>query len=163
MNIGGIVYESLADGLGVRLVIFISGCKWNCKGCHNQRMFDFNYGKPFTKKEQVSIIKTIKDDPLLQGVTISGGDPMFSWEDVMSFLQLFKQELPTHDVWLYTGFQFEDIKDLPIMQYIDVLVDGKFEIDKKNISIAFRGSSNQRIIDVQKSLQTDLIVLHETN
>jgi len=159
MNIAGIVHESLIDGIGVRTVIFISGCKHNCPNCQNKSLFNFEYGKPFDKDMQDYIIDYINNDPLIDGITLSGGDPMYSANELISFVQRIKTECKNKTIWLYTGFDFEQIKENSILKYIDVLVDGQF-IDKlKDRTLKFKGSSNQRIIDVQKSLNQSEIVL----
>ena len=157
MNIGGLLYESLADGSGVRTVIFLSGCFHKCEGCHNQQLLDFNYGVPFDKGIQRCVIDYIKSNPLIRGITISGGDPMFSWAKLLDFLKDVNEQLPSCNIWLYTGFTFEDIKDNPVMQYIDVLVDGTYKKDRP--CDRFVGSDNQRIIDVKKTLDKDKIIL----
>jgi len=158
MNIAGIVHESLIDGVGVRTVIFISGCKHNCPNCQNKNLFDFNYGKPFDKDMQDYVINYIKSDVLVNGLTISGGDPIYSEDELLSFVKQVKQET-NKDIWLYTGFNYEDIKDHEILKYIDIIVDGQFEIANKDTTLKFKGSSNQRIIDIQKSLEKNEVVL----
>ena len=158
MNIAGIVHESLIDGVGVRTVIFISGCKHNCPNCQNKNLFDFNYGKPFDKDMQDYVINYIKSDVLVNGLTISGGDPIYSEDELLSFVKQVKQET-NKDIWLYTGFNYEDIKDHEILKYIDIIVDGQFEIANKDTTLKFKGSSNQRIIDIKKSLEKNEVVL----
>lgn len=157
MNIGGLIYESLVDGSGVRTVVFISGCKHRCEGCHNQQLFDFDYGVPFDKELQHHVINYIKGNPLISGLTISGGDAMYSWRELQGFLKDVKKQLPDHDIWLYTGFTFEDIEKNPVIDYIDVLVDGVYEKDKP--CDRFVGSNNQRIIDVKRTLNENKIIL----
>lgn len=163
MNISGIVHESLVDGLGIRTTIFISGCKHNCKGCQNPEVQNFNNGKEFTLDIQRYIVNQIKNNPLIQGITLSGGDPMFSAEDICEFLKLAKGELVNINIWCYTGFTFEEIiasKDIHMMELLkmcDVIVDGKFIEEEKDITLAFKGSRNQRIIDVQKSLNQNKV------
>lgn len=151
MNIGGIIYESLNDGTGVRTVIFISGCKHNCIGCHNPKLLNFNYGIPFNSKIQNYIIDHMKNDKLIVGLTVSGGDPIYHKEELLPFLKIVKQELPKNDIWLYTGFNYEEIKDYEILDYIDVLVDGEYQEENRDVTLKFYGSSNQRVIDVKES------------
>ena len=161
MNIAGIVHESLIDGIGVRTVIFISGCKHNCPNCQNKSLFNFEYGKPFDKDMQDYIIDYINNDPLIDGITLSGGDPMYSANELISFVQRIKTECKDKTIWLYTGFDFEQIKENSILKYIDVLVDGQF-IDKlKDRTLKFKGSSNQRIILVKESLEKGDVVLYK--
>mgnify|MGYP003548813474 CR=1 FL=1 len=153
MNIAGFIEESLVDGNHVRSVVFISGCKHCCKNCHNPETWDFNYGVEFTKEKQIEIIEKIKKNPLVKGLTISGGDPLYSYKDVIEFLKLYEQHLPYHSIWLYTGFSYEEVKNsemAEILNYIDVLVDGKYVEDKHDRSLAFRGSSNQNIIPINR-------------
>jgi len=162
LNIGGIIHESLNDGAGVRTVIFISGCKHNCDGCQNKRLFDFGYGKPFDETMQNYVLEYVETDKLIDGITISGGDPLYSATELLDFVKKFKSKFKDKTIWLYTGFNFEDVKNLEILKYIDVLVDGAFQIETRNITIPFRGSENQRLIDVKKTLSINKIVLYET-
>jgi len=161
LNIAGIIHESLNDGEGIRTVIFISGCKHNCYNCQNQRLFNFHYGKSFNKSMQDYLINYIKTDPLIDGITLSGGDPVYSAKELIPFLQRVKKECPEKDIWMYTGFYYEKIKNEEILKYIDILVDGQFVDSLKDLTLKFRGSSNQRIIDVQKSLQQNKVILYK--
>ena len=165
MYIGGIQYDSVVDGKGIRNTLFISGCKHNCKGCHNPQTHNFKYGHEFTIDEQKKFIYKCKNNPLLDGITLSGGDPLFSSLELILFIKKYKEVNPSHTIWVYSGFTFEQIKkDINMFQLIklcDVLVDGKFILGLKDLSLKFRGSSNQRIIDIQKSLKINDIVLLE--
>jgi len=158
MNLGGIIYDSVVDGDGIRNTIFVSGCLHKCKSCQNPQTWDFNYGYPFTYELQESFIEECKENIMLDGITISGGDPIYSYKDLIPFLTKYKEKNPTHTIWLYTGFRFEEIKENPILKYIDVLVDGEYINELKDLTLRFRGSSNQRIIDVQKSLKQNKII-----
>jgi anaerobic ribonucleoside-triphosphate reductase activating protein len=157
MNISGIIYDSVVDGEGIRNTLFISGCLHHCHGCHNPQTWDFDYGCKFTKEKQKEFIKKCKDNPLLDGITISGGDPIYSSKELIPFLKEYKKENPTHTIWLYTGFKYEDIKDNEILKLIDVLVDGEYIKEFRDITLAFRGSSNQRIIRLEKGIAYDSI------
>jgi anaerobic ribonucleoside-triphosphate reductase activating protein len=159
LNIGGIIHESLNDGIGIRTVLFISGCKHNCFNCHNQRLSNFNYGKPFNKEMQDYIINYINTDSLIDGITLSGGDPLYSEDELIEFLKQIKSKSPTKTIWAYTGFKFEDIKNHEMLKYIDVLVDGEFIEKLKDTSLKFKGSSNQRIINVNESLKQSEVIL----
>lgn len=159
MNISGVVYDSVVDGEGLRNTLFISGCRHGCKNCHNPQTWDFNYGYEFTKDLQNEFIKKCKDNPILDGITISGGDPIYSSKELISFLQKYKEVNPSHTIWLYTGFKYEDIKNNEILKLINTLVDGEYKEELRDITLAFRGSSNQRVIDVQKSLNENKIIL----
>lgn len=149
MNISGIVYDSVVDGEGLRNTLFVSGCRHDCKNCHNPQTWDFNYGYEFTKDLQNEFIKRCKENPMLDGITISGGDPIYSAKELMSFLKKYKEVNPSHTIWLYTGFKYEDIKNNEILKYLDVLVDGEYIDELRDITLAFRGSSNQRIIKLK--------------
>lgn len=157
MNISGIIYDSVVDGEGIRNTLFISGCLHHCHGCHNPQTWDFDYGYEFTKEKQKEFIKKCKDNPLLDGITISGGDPIYSSKELIPFLKEYKKENPTHTIWLYTGFKYEDIKNNEILKLIDILVDGEYIEEFRDITLAFRGSSNQRIIRLEKGIAYDSI------
>lgn len=162
MKIAGINYESISDGEGVRATIFISGCKHNCNGCFNKQVQDFNYGKELTKDFIEEISNNLKDNIFLSGITLSGGDPFFQPLEVLDFIKQIY--IPKNNIWCYTGFTYEEIlkdKDkLKLLKHIDVLVDGKFEEDKKDATLKFRGSSNQRIINVTPSLLKNEIIYY---
>lgn len=163
MYVSGILEDSVVDGLGLRTTVFVSGCGHNCPGCHNKETHDFKYGTEFTLEKQLELIEKIKRNPILKGITLSGGDCMFSPEDTLEFLKLYKEHFSHHDVWIYTGFTMEEVlKDVnksKLLTMCDVLVDGRFMESKKNLSLKFRGSSNQRILDVESSLKQDKPVI----
>lgn len=162
VRLAGIAYESLVNGPGMRRVFFSQGCKHNCKGCFNPETHNFNGGEIMDMDE---LIKDVLDNPLLKGVTFSGGDPIEQAHSFSYMANIFKSS--NLNIWCYTGYKFEDlikkmeldksIKDL--LNNIDVLVDGKFEINNKKEGLKFKGSSNQRIIDVKKSLESGEIVV----
>jgi anaerobic ribonucleoside-triphosphate reductase activating protein len=164
MNIDGIVYESLVDGIGVRATLFFCGCKHICKGCHNSELQNFKYGKPFTYELQLEIIKNIKENPLINGVTFSGGDPFYSAYEVMEFVKKLKQEIQDINIWSYSGFTFDEIinsNDLYMIELLknsDVLVDGEFIETQRDLTLPFRGSKNQRIINVKESIKQNKII-----
>ena len=153
MYISGIIYESVVDGEGIRNVIFVSGCHHRCPGCHNPESWDFNYGTNFTKEAQIEFIDKCKKNPLIDGITLSGGDPMFSEKDVLSFIKLYKENCPNHNIWIYSGFTYEqllqDEQKKSILDLCDVLVDGRYIQELRDTTLPFRGSSNQRIIDLK--------------
>ncbi len=162
----------VANGLGVRISLFVSGCTHHCKGCFNEEAWDFNYGNEFTNKEIDKIID-LMDHSYIAGLTLLGGEPLehVNQQGLLPLLRRVKEKFPDKNIWCYSGFTFEtDIlekmykewKETPeLLSYIDVLVDGKFEIDKKDIKLRFRGSSNQRIIDVKKSLKENKTILFD--
>lgn len=157
VRLAGIAYESLVNGPGMRRVLFAQGCRHNCSGCFNKDTHDFNGGEEMDMDE---IIEDIADNPLLKGITFSGGDP---FEQVEEFTYMAKKIKSLNlDIWSYSGYTFEEIlkdeKKKELLQNIDVLVDGKFVENKISENLKFRGSSNQRIIDVKRSLRSGNIV-----
>lgn len=159
MNYAKIYYNDIANGPGFRTSLFVSGCNNHCKGCFNTETWDFNYGSPYTQEVQEHIVKSIMS-PQIDGLSILGGEPMDE-KNVATIHNLVKEvrELcPDKNIWIYTGYTFEELiarKNIvtdSILSSIDVLVDGKFDIDLKDIGLKFRGSSNQRIIDMPKTL-----------
>ena len=140
----------IADGEGVRVTLFVSGCSHHCKGCHNPESWNPDNGKEFTEEVKEKLFKLI-DRPYIDGLTLSGGDPLFCSNliDVEKLCAEFKQRFPNKTIWLYTGFTIEEIRALKVLRYVDVVVDGRFEIDKRDITLPFRGSSNQRIVKLR--------------
>ena len=162
MNYANIKWTDIANGPGVRISLFVSGCRNHCVGCFNPETWDFKYGKPFTLLTLNKIIEALDHD-YIEGISILGGDP-FERENITvitTLCQLIKQKYPQKTIWVYTGYKYEDYCHLEIMNYIDVLVDGRFVEKLKNISLRFKGSSNQRIIDVKASKLKKEIVLYE--
>lgn len=147
MNYAGIKKTDIANGPGVRVSLFVSGCRNRCHGCFNPETWDFAYGQPFTRKTEKEILKALRPS-WIQGFSILGGDPMEP-ENQRALLPLLKRiriMLPGKDVWLYTGYRLEDVQSSPLLPYVDVVVDGPFVESEKDIALAFRGSRNQRII-----------------
>ena len=171
MNYGEIKNYDIANGEGVRVSLFVSGCTHHCKNCFNPETWSFEYGKPFTKETEDYIIECLSPD-YIDGLSLLGGEPFEpqNQEVLLPFLRKVKNELPNKNIWCYTGYLFDsellgesrarcEFTD-EMLSLIDVLVDGEFVQALHDISLAFRGSSNQRIIDVQKSLETGEIKLH---
>lgn len=158
VNYSGIEWNSSVDGEGFRTVIFFSGCKHRCKGCHNPDTHSFKAGKPFDAETQDDIIRYVSKTNLISGVTLSGGDPMYSAVGIIPFVQKLRQVCQEKTIWVYSGFTYEEIVADPAMKQLlslcDVLVDSPFILEQRDTTLAFRGSSNQRIIDVQESLRT---------
>ncbi|MGI6608452.1 MAG: anaerobic ribonucleoside-triphosphate reductase activating protein [Erysipelotrichaceae bacterium] len=154
MNYLKIESSSLSNGLGWRVVLWVSGCSHKCFNCHNPETWDSKAGKKFTETEKSLIMELLKPD-YIRGLTLSGGDPLFESNrtEILKLVKEIKQVYPKKDIWLYTGYRFEQIKDLELLKYIDVLVDGQYVDEKKDITLAFRGSDNQKIIDVVQSIQ----------
>lgn len=161
MNYGRINKTDIANGPGVRVSLFVSGCRNHCKGCFQPETWDFNYGEEYDGVNTANdIVKALTPD-YISGLSILGGDPMEpeNIDEVTSLCYIVKLLFPNKTIWLYTGYTWEDIRIRypEILNYIDVLVDGPFIEDLKDISLAFRGSSNQRIIDVPATLKTGYI------
>lgn len=163
LRIAGVVKESTVDGPGFRYVVFTQGCPHKCEGCHNPETHDYSGGKLVNIND---IASDIKKNPLLKGVTISGGDPFVQAGQVAKLLDLLDKKL---SVMVYTGFTYEyllknandDNKYMELLIRTDVLMDGKFEKELMNENLIFRGSSNQRAIEVKNSLKENRIVIHE--
>lgn len=156
IRLAGMIHESLVNGPGIRRVFFSQGCNHNCRGCFNPETHSFTGGKEYNMDE---IIRDIKENPIIKGVTFSGGDP-FEQGDKFSYLALKLKE-NNINIWCYTGYTYEFILNnlnrpgwFNLINNIDVLVDGKFQIDKKEEGLKFKGSSNQRIIDIKESLKS---------
>ena len=173
MNIAGINYESINDGEGVRTTIFVSGCSHKCPKCHNPQTHNINYGVKFTDELQNEIISNIEKRPFISGITLSGGDPLHDNNviDVHNLIIKFRNKFPNKNIWLYTGYKFEDIINNPlrnlsttirkrIIEMCDVLVDGRYIDELRDLTLRFRGSSNQRVISVKESLKENKIVLY---
>jgi anaerobic ribonucleoside-triphosphate reductase activating protein len=157
MNYISIIDETITDGTGLRTSIYVSGCNHHCDGCHNPQTWSFEAGEPLTKELIELLIQNIKNNPLLNGVTFSGGDPLEvgNAESLLDFLKMFKHA--EINVWCYTGYIYEDLLDMPVqkecLKYIDVLVDGPFIKELKDPDLIFRGSSNQRIIKLVNGIR----------
>lgn len=162
MNYAALKKFDIANGPGVRVSLFVSGCRHRCKNCFNKEAWDFSYGKPFTESTEQEILTALSAD-YITGLSLLGGEP-FEPENksvLAGFLKKVKEKFPEKTIWCYTGFEFEKLSDpasLKMLKYIDVLVDGRFIEEKKSPALIFRGSANQRIIDVQKTLKKDEIV-----
>lgn len=152
-----IVDESVVDGLGIRVAAFLQGCPRRCQGCHNQQLLSSEGGIQIGEKEFAELLLN-KITPLHRGVTFSGGDPLMQEEALLKVIFLLKRRNPRLDIWVYSGFEFEEVKHLPVMSVIDVLVDGPFVLEQKDLSLPFRGSANQRIINVPSSLAAGRVI-----
>lgn len=154
MNYCGYIKESINEGDGLRSVIFFSGCPFHCKGCHNPQSQKYDFGDEFTDDIQAKIINDIKNNPLLSGITLCGGEPFANknWKYVLSFIKALRQEIPNINIWSYSGFTFEELLELPqveLLNEINVLIDGQFIEEEKDLTLKFRGSKNQRIINLK--------------
>ena len=155
-----IIGDSIVDGPGIRVVVFIQGCLHNCEGCHNVELQDCTGGTLIDEKDLAELILS-KVTPLHKGITFSGGEPLRQPESLLKLIMLIRKSNPKLDIWVYTGDYFENVAHLSPMPVIDVLVDGLFILAEKDLTLKFKGSTNQRIINVVKSLQQEKVVLEE--
>ena len=141
----------IANGPGVRVSLFVSGCRNHCRGCFNPETWDFSYGEPFTKETEDEIIKALRPS-WIQGLSILGGEPTEEENAavLIPFLKRVRAALPDKDIWLYSGYTYDSLRDKEILTLADVLVDGPFLLKQKDAGLAFRGSRNQRIIDLRE-------------
>lgn len=165
MNICGYYPESINEGEGMRAVIFLSGCRHRCPGCFNPETWNFNYGEPFTPERQREIIQEIAANPLLDGLTLAGGDPFFSAGEAVEFIHELRTALPDFPIWIYSGYTYEEITATPgspeyhLLQQCQILIDGRFMEELKDTTLPYRGSTNQRIINISASLTGPDVVL----
>ena len=173
MNYAEIKNMDIANGLGIRVSLFVSGCTHHCKNCFNSVAWDFNYGKPFDEEIKSKILNMIQPN-YIRGLTLLGGEPLepVNQRELVKFLRDFREKFgETKDIWCYSGYTLEsdllsesrarcEVTD-ELLSYIDVLVDGKFIEEKKDLMLKFRGSSNQRIIDMKKTLKLKTTVLYD--
>ena len=171
MNYAGIKYCDIANGLGCRTVLFVSGCRNHCEGCFQPQTWDFGYGEPFDEKVQQEILDSLEPYYIL-GLTLLGGEPMEpeNQKALLPFVKKVKEQYPKKNIWAFTGYIYD--QDLvsggrkhtedtdKLLSLIDVLVDGPFQLEQKDISLKFRGSANQRILDLQKTIKSGKIVLY---
>lgn len=167
MRYHNITKDDMLNGDGLRVVLWVAGCEHCCKGCQNPMTWDPNGGIEFDEAAKAEIFDQL-DKSYIEGITFSGGDPMHcaNREGVNRLAKEIKEKYPNKTIWLYTGDKWESVMRYPIVKYVDVLVDGEFEIDKRDVTLMWKGSSNQRVIDVQATLkQTDISkpVLHCTD
>ena len=169
MNYATIKNCDIANGPGVRVSLFVSGCTHRCPGCFNEEAWDFAYGQPFTDQTIESILDMLRPS-YIRGLTLLGGEPFDprNQADMVRLLRRIREELPEKSIWAFSGYLFEKdmlsgrIGDLSeYLSYLDVLVDGPFVQAKKNLTLRFRGSENQRLIDVPASLESGTVVLWE--
>lgn len=174
MNYGEIKNYDIANGVGVRVSLFVSGCTNRCENCFQKETWDFNYGKVFDEAAEMRIAEMLRLD-YIHGLTILGGEP-FEPENqrgLLPFLRKIRQEFPHKSIWIYSGFTYEELKDEQsrchceatdeILSLSDVLVDGRFDESKKDLSLKFRGSSNQRIIDLKLTAENNEVTVWNEN
>ena len=151
MRYHNITHDDLLNGDGIRVVLWVAGCEHHCKGCQNLYSWDVNGGMPFDREARLELFKAA-NRTWIDGLTLSGGDPLHpaNREAITALARDFKAEFPKKDIWLYTGYTYEDVKDLEVMQYIDVVVDGQFVEELESPSYKYAGSTNQRIIRIRE-------------
>ncbi|MGN0530262.1 MAG: anaerobic ribonucleoside-triphosphate reductase activating protein [Eubacterium sp.] len=172
MNVAEIKTNDIANGEGVRTSLFVSGCRHHCPDCFNYMAWDFEYGREWSEETENYILDSVKP-PWIAGISILGGEPFEpeNQQTLLDFLKKFKKDFPNKTVWCYSGFTFEEITGAEksraftdiskeLLEMTDILVDGKFIKELKNISLKFRGSENQRVIDVKKTLEAGKIILY---
>lgn len=158
LRLADIIGESIVDGDGVRVVVFLQGCKNTCEGCHNPDLKPIAGGRPIGEVELAELIlKHVT--PIHQGITFSGGEPMLQAEGLIKVIGLIKQKRPGLDIWMYTGYLFEEIAKNPVMTLIDVLVDGPYVKAQRSPAAQYFGSANQRIINVRASLNHKKVIM----
>ena len=175
MHVGEVMTAAVANGEGMRVSVFVSGCRNHCKGCFQPQTWDFNYGREYTPEIEQFIIDELSKS-YYDGITILGGDPMEpeNQEPVLRLLRRIKKELSDKNVWVYTGYvydrdlvpggkRFVDGVTRELLESIDILIDGRFVEELKNLMLNFRGSGNQRIIKMKETLETGKVVLSELN
>ncbi|HBU81491.1 MAG TPA: anaerobic ribonucleoside-triphosphate reductase activating protein [Paenibacillus sp.] len=162
MNLYGYIPESVNEGTGLRAVLFISGCRHACPGCFSPDSWSFRAGEPFTEERQQQILQEVTAHPLLEGVTLCGGDPFFSAAECASWVRQLRAVRPDLTVWAYTGFVYEELVADPVRAELsrlcDVIIDGPYIAAERDVSLPYRGSRNQRIIDVAATMACQTIV-----
>jgi anaerobic ribonucleoside-triphosphate reductase activating protein len=162
MNYAKIEYNDIANGTGIGVVLWVQGCDIHCTGCHNQQTWDFSGGSRFTQQDKNKLFQELQK-PYITRFTISGGHPLdpHNFEDVLTLVKEIKAKFPTKDIWLYTGYLYEELyyREISrILLYIDVLVDGPYIEEQRDVTLAFRGSRNQRLINVPETLKQGKII-----
>lgn len=167
MNYHDITTDDMLNGEGLRVVLWVSGCTIECKNCHNPQTWNFNSGIPFTEESMTEILGELSK-PYISGLTLSGGHPFEAenLETIREIIKTVKSKFPNKTIWVYTGFTWEEIKEnyiffWDILANVDVLVEGRYVDELRDITLPFRGSGNQRIIDVQQSIKQDKVVLYQ--
>lgn len=150
----------ISNGPGIRVSIFMQGCSFHCKDCFNSETWDFKAGKEFND-DVINKVLDLASLPHIVGLSILGGEPMHpnNREGTIKLAKAFKKRYPNKDIWVWSGYLFDELKDIEGLSYIDTLVDGRFVLEQANPTLKFRGSSNQRVIDVKKSLKAGNVVL----
>lgn len=163
MRYHNITHDDMRNGDGLRVVLWVSGCAHHCPGCQNPITWDPNDGLLFDEKAVRELCDQLEQD-YISGLTLSGGDPFYpsNRKDLADLLFYLSQKFPGKKTWCYTGYRYEEIKDEKLMEFIDVLVDGRFEKDLADVNYPWAGSTNQRVIDIQKSRERGRVVLYDS-
>ena len=165
MRFSKIKDNDIANGLGITMSFWTQGCPHHCKGCFNKETWNFEDGEEFTQEDLKYIIENINKNNIKRDLSILGGEPLCpqNVEGVITLCKEFKRHYPEKLIYLWTGYTIENFDDIQkeILNYIDILIDGKFEEDRKNLSIKLRGSSNQRVIDVKRYLEDNAVILYK--
>ena len=161
MQYHNITKDDMLNGDGLRVVLWVAGCGHACPGCHNPITWDAEGGLLFDQAAKNELFTELGKD-YISGITFSGGDPLFpgNREEISELCREIRQKFPDKTIWLYTGSLWEEIQQYEIIHYLDVCVDGEFQVDKKEVRLKWKGSSNQRVIDVQASLRENRVVLY---
>lgn len=161
MRYHNITKDDMLNGDGLRVVLWVAGCSHHCKGCQNPITWDPKGGIPFEDKEKQEIFEQL-EKPYIEGITFSGGDPLYEGnvDTVTALAKEIKEKYPEKNIWLYTGYEWKEIKDLGIIKYLDVVVDGRYVLNRRDVTLPWRGSDNQRVIDVKRTIKENKITLH---
>lgn len=162
MRYHNITKDDMLNGDGLRVVLWVAGCSHCCRECHNPITWDPNGGLPFTEREKEEIFRELDKD-YISGITFSGGDPLHpaNVSEITALAKEIRDRYPQKTIWLYTGSLWEELQKEEILTYLDVLVDGEFQAEKKDAGLRWKGSSNQRVIDVQESRREGTVKIHE--
>lgn len=163
MRYHNITKDDMLNGDGLRVVLWVAGCNHNCKECHNPITWDIRGGLPFDQAAKEELFEELKK-PYISGITLSGGDPLHpdNRADIGKLIDEICDRFPHKTIWLYTGYDWEQICQLPYIKKVDVVVDGEFQVEHKDTRLHWKGSANQRVIEVQPTLMTGQMVLHNT-
>ena len=161
MRYHNITKDDMLNGDGLRVVLWVAGCSHHCKGCQNPVTWDPEGGNPFDAEAKKELFEQLEKD-YIEGITFSGGDPLLesNCAEVTELAKEIRKRYPDKTIWIYTGYRWEEIRNLEITKYADVIVDGRFILEERDVTLEWKGSANQRVIDVQKTRQLGQIVLH---
>ncbi len=162
MRYHDITKEDMLNGDGLRVVLWVSGCEHACEGCQNPITWNPEDGLVFDKAAEKELFEQLEKD-YISGITLTGGDPLYpaNREIITELTRMVKKQYPQKSIWLYTGYLWEEICSLPVVEYVDVIVDGKFILEQLDNTLYWKGSKNQRVIDVKQTLAQGNVVLHE--